>query len=202
MKIDNDVNNPEFWETRYNKKEIGWDLGVETPVFKELSKEIKPGRICILGCGNGYDAILFSKRGFDVTAVDFASSPIIKIKSAAETLSLNICTIQDDIFSLSYKFKNSFDYIIEQTCFCAIDPTKRVQYSLLVYDILKPRGKLIGLWMPLDKDIDDGGPPFGVKEKEVKQLFDKNWTIEKDEFPIKSIESRKGREKLIIFQKN
>ena len=200
--MNNDINNPEFWESRYNRNEIGWDLGKETPVFKEISKEIKPGRICILGCGNGYDAILFSQRGFDVTAVDFASSPINNIKNAAEILSLNICTVQDDIFNLSSKFKNSFDYIIEQTCFCAIDPTKRGQYGLLVYDILKPRGKLIGLWMPLDKDIEDGGPPFGVQEKEVKQLFSKNWTIEKDEFPSKSIDSRKGREKLIIFQKN
>jgi SAM-dependent methyltransferase len=202
MKNHDNINNPEFWESRYNSRETGWDLGQATPVFEEISQKIKPGRICILGCGNGYDAMLFSRKGFDVTAVDFAPTPIRRIKKAAKKQSLNISTVQDDIFNLSSKYKNSFDYIVEQTCFCAIDPLKRLQYSCLAYDILKTGGQLIGLWMPLDKDIKDGGPPFGVEEKEVKHLFSKNWIIKEDRFPSKSIEPRKGREKLIIFQKS
>ena len=55
--------------------------------------------------------------------------------------------------------------------------------------------------MPLDKDIVDGGPPFGVKENEIKKLFSTKWKITKDCFPTQSIEARKGREKLIVFEK-
>ena len=201
MEKNNDINKSSFWEHRYGKGEIGWDLGAETPVFTAISEKLKPGKVCILGCGNGYDAISFCKKGFSVTAVDFAKTPINNLQIAARSLSLSIETIKKDIFDLIPDYSSQFDYIIEQTCFCAIDPRKRRQYSNLVHDLLKVGGKLIGLWMPLDKDIIDGGPPFGVKENEVKQLFSTKWKITEDCFPTQSIESRKGREKLIIFEK-
>ena len=35
---------------------------------------------------------------------------------------------------------NYFDYVIEQTCFCAIDPKRREQYERLVYHILNSNG--------------------------------------------------------------
>jgi hypothetical protein len=71
----------------------------------------------------------------------------------------------------------------------------------LVKTILKPNGKLIGLWFPLDKTQEEGGPPWGTTIDEVKTIFGKGWTIEKEEFPKLSIDPRKGREKLIIFRK-
>ena len=200
MEKNNDINKSSFWENRYEKGEIGWDLGAETPVFTVISEKLKPGKVCILGCGNGYDAISFSKKGFSVTAVDFAKTPINNLQIAANSLSLSIETIKKDIFDLIPDYSSQFDYIIEQTCFCAIDPRKRQQYGNLVHDLLKVGGKLIGLWMPLDKDIIDGGPPFGVKENEVKKLFSKKWKITEDCFPTQSIEARKGREKLIVFE--
>ena len=201
MEKTNDVNQSNFWEDRYKKGKIGWDLWAETPVFTAISEKLKPGKVCILGCGNGYDAISFSKKGFSVTAVDFARTPINNLQIAARSLSLSIETIKKDIFDLIPDYSSQFDYIIEQTCFCAIDPGKRQQYSNLVHDLLKVGGKLIGLWMPLDKDIIDGGPPFGVKESEIKKLFSTKWKIIEDCFPTKSIEARKGREKLIVFEK-
>ena len=201
MEKNKDINKPSFWEDRYNKGEIGWDLGADTPVFSAISETLVPGNVCVLGCGNGYDAIYFSKKGFNVTAVDFAETPIKNINKIADDLSLTINTVQKDIFDLIPKYINSFDYIIEQTCFCAIDPLKRKRYSNLAYDLLKVGGKLIGLWMPLDKDVNKGGPPFGVKEDEIKKLFSQRWKIIEDCFPEQSIESRKGRERLIIFEK-
>ena len=68
--------------------------------------------------------------------------------------------------------------------------------------LLIPGGLLIGLWFPLDKTLQDGGPPWGTTISEVKTLFNLNWSIEKEEFPKSSIRPRKGREKLIIFRKN
>ena len=71
----------------------------------------------------------------------------------------------------------------------------------LVYRMLKTNGKLIGLWFPLDKDINDGGPPYGTTVEEVKSLFKNGWMLESEEFPKESIKARKSREKLIIFKK-
>ena len=113
MEKNNDINKSSFWEHRYEKGEIGWDLGAETPVFTAISEKLKPGKVCILGCGNGYDAISFSKKGFSVTAVDFAKTPINNLQIAARSLSLSIETIKKDIFDLIPDFSSQFDYIIE-----------------------------------------------------------------------------------------
>ena len=196
-----DVNSPQDWDKLYIDNNTGWDLGQPTPVFTNIAKDIRPGNLCILGCGHGYDAIMFSQNGFNVTAVDFAPTPIKYINDKARELSLSIITIQESIFSLSPRLDNHFDYIIEQTCFCAIDPQKRKAYHDLVYNLLKPGGTIIGLWFPIGKSLSEGGPPFAVSEKEVKLLFNYKWDMKKEEFPNDSIESRLGREKLIIFKK-
>ena len=196
-----DVNSPQGWDKLYIDNNTGWDLGQPTPVFTNIAKDIRPGNLCILGCGHGYDAIMFSQNGFNVTAVDFAPTPIKYINDKARELSLDIITIQENIFSLSPRLDNHFDYIIEQTCFCAIDPQKRKAYHDLVYNLLKPGGTIIGLWFPIGKSLSEGGPPFAVSEKEVKLLFNYKWDMKKEEFPNNSIESRLGREKLIIFKK-
>ena len=72
---------------------------------------------------------------------------------------------------------------------------------MMARTILKPKGSLIGLWFPLDKKIDDGGPPWGVTVDEVKNIFSVDWAIVKEKFHKLSIDSRKGREKFIIFSR-
>ena len=198
----NEVNHSQFWEDIYLENDTGWDLKGVTPFFDSISNELIQGKVCILGCGRGYDAIMFAEKGFDVTAVDFAPTPISELNKLAIQKSVIITTVQDDIFSLVEKFPDTFDYVIEQTCFCAIDPNRRKEYETLVRTILKPGGKLVGLWFPLDKSQEEGGPPFGTTIYEVKSIFNSGWKIEKENFPSQSVESRKGREKLIIFKKN
>ena len=74
-------------------------------------------------------------------------------------------------FYLGKSLNNYFDYVIEQTCYCAIDPNRREQYERLIYRILKPHGQLIGLWYPIDKSFKDGGPPWGVSISNLKRYF-------------------------------
>ena len=194
-------NNSSFWEEKYLDNSLGWDLGGPTPIFIQISSEFNPGKICFVGCGRGHDALRFAQKGFDVTAVDFAPSAIQAVNNLAKKSNVIVHAVQADIFSLTPKYSETFDYIIEQTCFCAMHPNYRINYETLVKSILKPGGHLIGLWFPLDKTINEGGPPWGTSVEEVKTLFNSGWKIKKEEFPELSIERRKGREKLIIFKK-
>ena len=66
--------------------------------------------------------------------------------------------------------------------------------------MLKTNGKLIGLWFPLEKDINDGGPPYGTTVEEVKSLFKDGWILESEAIHKESIKARQFREKLIIFK--
>ena len=194
-------NHPQFWEDIYLGDDAGWDLGESTPVFDEISDTLPLGKVCIIGCGRGYDAVMFSQKGFEVTAIDFAPSATRTLQSLASDAGVMINIIEADIFLLTSRFNCKFDYVIEQTCFCAINPNRREEYEQLVKTIIKPHGKLIGLWFPLDKSLDDGGPPWGTTILEVKSIFNDGWKIEKEEFPKLSISPRKNREKLIIFKR-
>ncbi len=192
---------PQFWEDIYLADDAGWDLGGPTPIFRFIADDISAGKLCILGCGKGYDAVMFAERGFEVTAIDFAPSAVNAVEKLARKYDVKIKIIQNDIFSLTPEYLNTFEYVLEQTCFCAINPKRRKEYERLVYSILKVGGKLIGLWFPLDKSVKEGGPPFGMSISEVKHFFRKSWEIEREEFSDLSIEPRKNREKLIIFKK-
>ena len=191
----------QFWEDLYLSGDAAWDLGGETPIFESISKDIRPGKICIVGCGKGHDAVMFAKKKFEVTAIDFAPSAISYLKQLSADVKVDIHAINTDIFNLSNDYYNQFNYVIEQTCFCAINPTMRNNYEQLVSNLLVKGGLLIGLWFPLDKNISEGGPPWATSVEEVKNLFSTRWKIEREEFSTLSIKPRKDREKLIVFRK-
>ena len=91
----------QFWEDLYLSGDAAWDLGGSTPIFESISKDISPGKICIIGCGKGHDAVMFAKKNFEVTAIDFAPSAISYLKHLAADAKVDIHAINTDIFNLS-----------------------------------------------------------------------------------------------------
>lgn len=196
-----DVNSPDKWDRDYARGTDGWDLGRPTPAFQELlsSGRLKPGRIIVPCAGRGYDARLFARNGFRVTAVDFADRPIQEMQRLA-TSDAPIEILQADMFALPSAFDGSFDYVLEYTCFCAINPQRREQYADLVARLLKPQGIHIHLAFPLDAR--EGGPPFAVTSHEIIERFEKRgFKLIHRELPGASVSPRRGREELLMFQK-
>jgi SAM-dependent methyltransferase len=195
------VNSSKKWEADYERKTDGWDLGGPTPVFKRLaaSGQFKLGRMIVLGAGRGYDAREFARHGFEVTAVDFASHAANEMRRLTDPAA-PVEILQSDLFMLPHEFHHSFDYVLEYTCFCAIDPTRRIEYADLVTQLLKPDGTYIDLAFPLDGRA--GGPPFAVQESEVMDLFLKRgFKLLSREKPDETIAPRRHAEELFIFQK-
>ena len=85
--------------------------------------------------------------------------------------------------------------------FCAISPLRRFEYDRVVWQLLKPSGKLLGLFLPLDKELDEGGPPWGVTKSELRDLFGLHWKLVSEEMPKDSISKRLDRETLMIWEK-
>jgi SAM-dependent methyltransferase len=197
-----DVNSPQKWEADYQRGTDGWDLGGPTPVFKRLasSNRFKPGRMIVLGAGRGHDAREFSRHGFNVTAVDFSSYAVEQMHKLADP-KVPIKILQHDIFTLPSDLDGSFDYLLEYTCFCAIDPKRRGEYADLVNRLLKPDGIYIDLAFPLDDR--KGGPPYAVKESEIFDLFEsRGFHLISREKPADSVKPRRHAEELFVFQKN
>ena len=195
-----DVNSPEKWESDYRGHTDGWDLGGPTPVFRRLlsTGQFEPGRMLVPGAGRGHDAREFARRGFGVTAVDFSPFAVAEMRRLA-TAEAPIAIFEGDLFVLPSALDRSFDYVLEYTCFCAIDPQRRAEYADLVARLLKPGGFYIDLAFPLDGR--PGGPPFAVTPSEVIDLFgQRGFALLKREIPIDSVSPRRGAEELLIFQ--
>lgn len=69
------------------------------------------------------------------------------------------------IFSL----KDSFDLIIEQTFFCALDPKLRPEYAVKMAELLKPGGRLVGVLF--NDTLNNDKPPFGGTKRNIFLIF-------------------------------
>lgn len=184
----------EFWEQHYQEGRARWNLGQPAPPFVSWLKAANappPGKTIVLGSGPGYEAMLFAERGFEVTAVDFAPSAIAEASQAAAQQDLPIQFLQRDIFDLVPEFAGQFDYVVEHTCFCAIEPSLRTAYVDLVASLLKPGGELLALFFTHDRL---GGPPFGSTPEQIRQLFEPKFTVLSLRPETHSIEARQGEE--------
>ena len=189
-----------YWEQRYQEKTTRWDLGQAAPAFVSLlnsQETLTPGRTAVLGCGRGYDALLFAEHGFEVVGFDFAPSAIAEATSLAQAAGSTAKFLQRDIFDLAMEFPQDFDYVVEHTCFCAIPLERRPEYVQLVRSLLRPKGELIALFFTHNRP---GGPPFGSTPAEIVQYFEADFEILSLESVANSVPSRQGEEHIGYFR--
>lgn len=194
------ITEPHYWEQRYQEDTPRWDLGQPAPPFVHfLSSPAAPppGRTAVLGCGRGYDALLFADHQFEVVGFDFAPSAIADAKSLAQASGSTAQFLQRNVFDVATEFNHYFDYVVEHTCFCAILPEQRPTYVQLVHSLLKPQGELIGLFWTHNRL---GGPPFGSTSAEIHQLFKADFALLSWETPSNSVPERQGEEHLGRFR--
>ncbi len=150
----------QYWNNRYLTNDFGWDIGaISTPLktyFEGLSD--KNINILIPGAGNAYEAEWLMNNGFKNTYVcDYAAEPLKNLKSRCSAFPVNQL-LQVNFFDL----KNlTFDLIIEQTFFCAIDRTLRPTYFKKMEELLAPNGSLVGLLFNTTFDNEATQPPYG-----------------------------------------
>lgn len=196
-----DVNHPSKWELDYQRGTAGWDMGTPTPVFQRLLAEgtLPPGRTLVPGAGRGHDAREFARHGFTVVAVDFAEDAVQAMRELMTPDSTHE-VVHQNFFQLPPAYDNTFDYVLEYTCYCAIDPKRRDEYADKVSHVLKPRGTYIAIAFPLDDHA--GGPPFAVNADElVARMQARGLSLLRREFPHDSVKPRMGREELLLMQK-
>lgn len=187
-----------YWDKRYNDQSTGWDIGYVSTPLKEYFDQISDKNISILipGCGNAYEAVYLMEHGFtNLTLIDISPIPVQALeKKLAAYLGNGLRIICGDFFEL----KETFDLIIEQTFFCALDPSLRNRYADKMYALLKPGGKLAGVMFNREFE---GGPPFGGNTEEYIMLFAPKFKIDKMESCYNSIEPRQGTEVFVILMK-
>ncbi|AGY60676.1 methyltransferase domain-containing protein [Gloeobacter kilaueensis] len=188
------LNQPVYWESRYRQHQDRWDLGRPAPSFEYLlatPQAPPPGTVVVPGCGRGYDALLFASRGYKVYGFDFAADAIADATRSALRSGISVTFVQEDLFKLPRELDSLFDLVIEHTCFCAIDPSRRPEYVQIVHRLLRPGAELIAIFFAHPRP---GGPPFRTDPDEIERLFGGYFAIEQLEPAPVSVPERQGEE--------
>ena len=186
----------EYWDTRYIENQTAWDASEITTPLKEYFDQLtnKDMKILIPGAGNAYEAEYLFNQGFsDITVVDISKKPLDNLQARVTGFpSENL--ICEDFFS----HEGNYQLIIEQTFFCALNPSLRESYVQKMASLLMPGGKLVGVLFNCEFE---GGPPFGGNKDEYLVLFQPFFNIKTFETCYNSIKPRSERELFVILER-
>lgn len=184
------------WEEKYQADDCPWDHGEAAPGLQEwLSENSFTGKVIVPGCGLGHDARQIAEccPDCEVIGLDLSETAIEKAKQFKNPE--NVRFINEDLFELPDGLIQSADWVFEHTCLCALPIDLRPKYLKSVHNLLKPGGQYLAVFF-INPDMDPGedGPPFGINEEEIEELFLDHFSIEKTWSPNKFYDSRIGRE--------
>ena len=186
-----------YWETRYQKKETSWDAGKITMPLKAYFGQLTDKTISILipGAGNAYEAEFLFRNGFtNVTVIDIAEEPIDNFKKRVPDFPTNKLLLAD-----FFEHNHTYDMIVEQTFFCALDMSLRGEYAQTIHRLLKAKGKLCGVLF--DRDFKTNEPPFGGNKEEYRNYFEPYFEFKTFDTCYNSIGPREGKELFINLVK-
>ena len=187
----------DYWTSRYATGETGWDIGYVSTPLREYFDQLSDRQISILipGAGNAYEAEYLIEKGFsNVTVCDLSETPLNNLASRIKNRE-GLSLVKADFFSLQGKY----DLIVEQTFFCALDPSLRKAYFLKMAELLAPGGKLVGLLF--NDTLNNDRPPFGGTPEEYLTYIPDSLGVLKFETSYNSIAPRAGREIFMLIRK-
>ncbi|QQS35227.1 MAG: class I SAM-dependent methyltransferase [Ignavibacteriales bacterium] len=129
----------EFWNQRFGAEE--YTYGTEPNIFfKESIDKLSPGKILLIGEGEGRNAVYAAKLGWEVDAVDFSTSAKFKAMKLAEqnNVKINYMISALDEFIPT---KNYYDAV--GIIFVHLSPSLRVKVNQQLINCLKPGGKIL-----------------------------------------------------------
>ena len=179
MKKSTDSATPAFWNQRYASGETPWVLHKIPAALRFFLKRTRiKGKVLIPGCGTDHGVIkAFADAEFEVTAIDFSSIAIAETKKALGNFgpSRTGGIMRADFFKSD--FGRRFDLVYERTFLCAMHPRRWPQYAKRVAQLLRPGGKLIGIFF---YGTDPEPPPYPINKTQAVEIFGKYFRLVRD----------------------
>ena len=192
--------NPEFWQTRWQEKRIGFNQSqVNTLLVKYFSKLnlSADSRIFVPLCGKSIDMLWLAHQGFDVVGVELVESAAqeffieqdipytIKEHShhsnikcyQGQVLEQTITLWVADIFALNSDDIGHVDAVYDRAALIAMPAELRPQYTKQVINLSQNMPQLL---LTLNYDQNErAGPPFSISQEQVQQYYGNYYQMNK-----------------------
>lgn len=166
----------DFWQQRFEADETPWDRGGPGPQLLAWldSGALRPCRIAVPGCGNGWDVVELAQRGFEVVAIDYAAAAVERTERHCRAAGVGAELVQADV--TAWTPAHRVDAVYEQTCLCALHPDHWAAYAARLRDWLPPGGTLWAMFMQAQRPgaSREGrieGPPYHCDINAMRSLF-------------------------------
>ena len=192
--------NPEFWQTRWQEKRIGFNQPDVNPLLIKYVADLKlptSSRIFIPLCGKSIDMVWLAAQDYDVVGIELVESavqeffaendisytitehdkhPNIKCyqgEIAGRTIDLWVA----DIFTLSADDIGHVDAVYDRAALIAMPAELRTQYSQQVINLSQNAPQLL---LTLNYDQNErAGPPFSISQEQVQQYYGNDYQMNK-----------------------
>ena len=192
--------NPEFWQTRWQEKRIGFNQSDVNPLlikyFSELNLPVG-SRIFVPLCGKSIDMVWLAHQGFDVVGIELVESAAQEFfieqatsytviehskqtdikcyqgEIAGRTIDLWVA----DIFTLSADDIGHVDAVYDRAALIAMPAEMRTQYSEKIRTLSCNASQLL---LTLNYDQNErAGPPFSISQEQVQQYYGNDYQMNK-----------------------
>lgn len=192
--------NPEFWQTRWQEKRIGFNQPEVNPLlvkyFSELNLSVG-SRIFVPLCGKSIDMVWLAHQGFDVVGIELVESAAQEFfieqaisytviehskqtdikcyqgEIAGRTIDLWVA----DIFTLSADDIGHVDAVYDRAALIAMPAELRPQYSEKIRTLSCNASQLL---LTLNYDQNErAGPPFSISQEQVQQYYGNDYQMNK-----------------------
>ena len=190
--------NPEFWQSRWQEKCIGFNQPTVNPLlvkyFSELNLPVG-SRIFVPLCGKSIDMVWLTAQGYDVVGVELVESAVQEFFAEndisytitehdkhssikcyqGQLLEQTISLWAADIFMLSADDISHIDAVYDRAALIAMPPNMRPKYSKQICALSQNASQLL---LTLNYNQNErAGPPFSISQEEVQQYYSGHYQI-------------------------
>ena len=200
--------NPEFWQTRWQEKRIGFNQSDVNPLLIKYFADLKlpiGSRILVPLCGKSIDMIWLAHQGFDVVGIELVESavqeffieqdiaytitehdkhPNIKCYQG-QLLEQTITLWVADIFALNSDDIGHVDAVYDRAALIAMPAELRPQYTKQVINLSQNSPQLL---LTLNYDQNErAGPPFSISQEQIQQYYSAHYQINELEGEVSTL---------------
>ena len=189
------------WNAAYEMGDTPWDKGEAAPPLCEfLARTEIRGSVLVPGSGLGRDVRLLAAQGAEVLGLDIAPEAVRQAEAFSRVGSE--CYVSGDFLNLSTELEGRFDWVVEHTCLCALEPDLRQLYADAVHAALKPGGRFLAIFFRDVGEYEGDGPPHPISAAQIDSLFGAGFEAVERFVPMQSYPSRPyGSEEVVLYCK-
>ncbi|CRM41379.1 MULTISPECIES: thiopurine S-methyltransferase [Pseudomonas] len=185
---------PEFWQERWARNQIGFHLPEVNPYLQRHWPQlglVDGAKVLVPLCGKSLDLVWLASQGCHVVGVEL-SEQAVEAFFNEQGLAPQISRRGDfkvyqtsqievwcgDFFALDAQAVAGCSALYDRAALIALPPLMRAQYAERLTALLG-RG-CQGLLVTLDYDqVQKAGPPFAVSDAEVRVLLGEHWALDR-----------------------